>query len=72
MLQSFLCMKVFINIKHPFITGCWVPRNEKSIVWVWLNYKKLQNYCFQCGRIGHEAKGCKKERAMSMLNPKLF
>ena len=46
-----------------------MPRKEKKPVWVWIKYEKLQEYCFQCGRIGHEARQCKEEKAMSLLNP---
>ena len=68
-LRSFLRMRVTIDIRKPLTTGFWVPRKEKNPVWVWLKYEKLQEYCFQCGRIGHEAKQCKEHKVMSVLNP---
>ena len=69
MLRSFLRMRVSIDIRLPLTIGFWVLRKEKNPVWVWLKYEKLQEYCFQCGRIGHEARQCKEEKAMSLLNP---
>ena len=68
-LRSFLRMRVLLDIRQQLTTGFWVPRKEQKPVWVWLKYEKLQDYCFQCGKIGHESRQCKEERAKSLLNP---
>ncbi|KAI9087576.1 hypothetical protein K1719_030446 [Acacia pycnantha] len=33
--------------------------NDREPVWVTIKYERLQIYCYDCGRIGHEAKSCK-------------
>ncbi|KAI9094478.1 hypothetical protein K1719_026703 [Acacia pycnantha] len=32
---------------------------RREPVWVTIKYERLQIYCYDCGRIGHEAKSCK-------------
>ena len=70
MLRSFLRMRIMIDIQKPLTTGFWVPRRNKGNVWVWLRYERLQNYCYNCGKIGHESKNCKESTSMSLWNPK--
>ena len=71
MLRSFLRFRVTINVTQPLTTGFWVPRREKGNVWVCLKYERLQGYCYNCGRIGHDQKICKAAKVMSLCNPQL-
>ncbi|KAF7806998.1 putative N-acetyltransferase [Senna tora] len=68
-IRGFLHVRVLINIKEPLITSFWVPRGNLPKTWVALYYEKLQDYCYNCGRIGHEQKDCKEEKAMAHWDP---
>ncbi|KAF7842276.1 Ribosomal protein S21 [Senna tora] len=39
-----------------------VPRPNGSRIWITIKYEKLQNFCFSCGQLGHDVRGCKKPR----------
>lgn len=65
--RGFMRVRVSINITKPLVTGFWVPRKEFPKVWVMLLYEKLQDFCYNCGVIGHEQKECKEEKAMSLI-----
>ncbi|KAI9073157.1 hypothetical protein K1719_044889 [Acacia pycnantha] len=34
-------------------------RSQREPIWVTVKYEQLQNYYYDCGRIGHEARNCK-------------
>lgn len=65
--RDFMRVRVSIDITKPLVTGFWVPRKELPKVWVMLYYERLQDYCYNCGRIGHDQKECKHERVMSLI-----
>lgn len=66
-IRGFMRVKVSIDITKPLVTGFWVPRKEFPKVWVMLLYEKLQDYCYNCGCIGHDQKECRSEKAMSLI-----
>ncbi|KAI9070594.1 hypothetical protein K1719_047444 [Acacia pycnantha] len=59
--RTFIRTRTLVNIKKPLVAGFWVPRPQRKPVWVSIRYERLQNYCYDCGRIGHEAKNCKSQ-----------
>ncbi|KAI9127255.1 hypothetical protein K1719_001814 [Acacia pycnantha] len=38
--------------------GFWIPRKEKEPAWVVVKYERLQNFCYVCGRLGHDDRRC--------------
>ena len=38
---------------------------------MWIKYEKFQECYYTCGRIGHNKKSCREEKAMFVFNPKL-
>jgi hypothetical protein len=52
-----LRVKVSINLYQPFDRGRALNLSEKSY-WVPFKYEKLPRFCFKCGRILHDQKGC--------------
>ena len=59
--RSFIRVRCLINLDNPLESGFWAPREEKEPTWVSLKYERLQNFCYHCGRIGHDEKVCKNK-----------
>lgn len=59
--RSFLRVRVELNLNHPLPKGFWYKRNSPSGRDLWISYKyeKLADFCFACGRIGHDNRACK-------------
>ncbi|KAI9110573.1 hypothetical protein K1719_018439 [Acacia pycnantha] len=57
--HTFIRARVLINILEPLTSGFWVPRPQHDSIWVTVHYERLQNYCYDCGRIGHDTRTCK-------------
>lgn len=51
LLRTFMRVKVSINIKQPFLTGCWVPRQGLPKSWILFRYERLQDFCVNCGMV---------------------
>ncbi|KAJ1392784.1 Ribonuclease H-like superfamily [Sesbania bispinosa] len=48
LLRSFIRIRILININHPLITGCWVPRKNLPKAWISFKYEQLMDYCYNC------------------------
>ncbi|KAI9116883.1 hypothetical protein K1719_012249 [Acacia pycnantha] len=69
-LRSFLRVRVVLDLRHPTACGFWLPNPDGSRVWISVRYEKLQNFCYNCGKIGHDHRICKVERLMSVVDGK--
>ncbi|CAJ2652060.1 unnamed protein product [Trifolium pratense] len=54
---KFLRMRVSVDLKKPLKRGTKLNFQGKEI-WVDYKYERLPNFCFACGRIGHQMRDC--------------
>ncbi|KAH7842462.1 hypothetical protein Vadar_005596 [Vaccinium darrowii] len=75
--RSFLRVRVEINLSQPLPKGFWLKKKHADGKDLWISYKyeRLSDFCYDCGRIGHENKSCKfvkrPEGALSGYGPDL-
>lgn len=46
--RHFLCVRVLVDISQPLLIGIWVPRPNKSDLWVTIKYERLQSFSYKC------------------------
>lgn len=59
--RSFLRVKVEIDVNKALAKGFWLRRKKDSDedLWISYRYEKLPDFCYACGRVGHDNRGCK-------------
>lgn len=67
--RDFLRARVLVDITKPLVCGIWIPRPNMEKVWIECRYEKLQVFCFKCGVVGHDFRGCRMKRAMRIDDP---
>ncbi|KAI9084587.1 hypothetical protein K1719_033575 [Acacia pycnantha] len=65
-LRSFSRARVLIDLRNSLAEGFWLPKLDGSKSWITICYEKLQNFCYNCGKIGHANRDCKSERLLSV------
>ncbi|CAL5333984.1 unnamed protein product [Camellia sinensis] len=74
--RNFLRIRVEIDTQQPLPQGLWLQRSKEGCdSWLTFKYEKLSDYCYDCGRLGHESNACKfvskKQGASSSYGPHL-
>ncbi|KAK2991912.1 hypothetical protein RJ640_014108 [Escallonia rubra] len=54
----FLRIQVMLDITKPLFTGFTRLKDSISVSWTRLQYERLPDFCFTCGRMGHTNRGC--------------
>lgn len=59
--RSFLRVRVEINLSQPLPMRFWLRKKTAQTKDLWISYKyeKLSDFCYSCGWIGHDNRGCK-------------
>ncbi|KAF5956818.1 hypothetical protein HYC85_004043 [Camellia sinensis] len=53
-------IRVEIDTQQPLPRGLWLHRGQgQSNSWLTFKYEKLSDFCYDCGRLGHENHTCK-------------
>ncbi|KAI9102190.1 hypothetical protein K1719_023700 [Acacia pycnantha] len=68
--RGFMRARVLIDLRKPLAHGFWMDKPDGEKAWISIRYEKLQNYCYNCGKIGHDNRSCRSEQLMSMFDPK--
>ncbi|KAH7861053.1 hypothetical protein Vadar_021030 [Vaccinium darrowii] len=59
--RGFLQVRVEINTSQPLPKGFWL-RGKAGLTndrWISFKFEKLPDFCYACGRLGHDNKGCR-------------
>jgi hypothetical protein len=56
--HQFIHFKIEINTSLPLAPGFYMPYNRSEPHWIMFKYKRLDNYCTNCGLIGHKKGVC--------------
>ncbi|KAL7175718.1 hypothetical protein ACSBR2_029330 [Camellia fascicularis] len=59
--RSFLRIRVEVDISKPLPLGFLLQQKGPATKDTWISYKyeKLSDFCYDCGRVGHEKSACK-------------
>ncbi|KAJ1376997.1 Zinc finger, CCHC-type [Sesbania bispinosa] len=57
------------KVKMVLEEGFWIPRKDLPRTWIFIKYERLQDFCYNCGVIGHDYRKCKEEKAMAIHVP---
>ncbi|KAL2926122.1 hypothetical protein RDABS01_001197 [Bienertia sinuspersici] len=57
-LDSFMRIKVNIDVDKPLRRGFKIATMQNGTKWVDIKYERLGDFCFYCGRIGHIDRDC--------------
>ena len=64
MWRRFARVRVNINVNKPLCPGIFLPRHERTDIWISLKYKRLPKFCFRCGIMGHTEVHCESNRVV--------
>nr|GEY61135.1 reverse transcriptase [Tanacetum cinerariifolium] len=56
--RSFLHFKVKVNLRRPLCPRFMLPRDGYDDLWINFKYERLGDFCYNCGRLGHDVDSC--------------
>lgn len=60
--RDLMRVRVAMNVDKELKKGAWVQRPGGNKQWVAFKYERLSSFCFNCGKLNHTSKQCKKEK----------
>ncbi|KAI9117829.1 hypothetical protein K1719_011244 [Acacia pycnantha] len=67
-LWNFLRARVVLDLRKPLASGFWLVRPDGKRIWITVKYERLQTFCYNCGKVGHDNKACQFVKLTSIPN----
>ncbi|KAI9072240.1 hypothetical protein K1719_045789 [Acacia pycnantha] len=67
-LRNFLRARAILDLRKPLAYGFWLPRPDGRKIRISVKYEKLQTFCYNCGKVGHDNRVCQSAKLMSSFN----
>ncbi|XVF21424.1 hypothetical protein REPUB_Repub12eG0089100 [Reevesia pubescens] len=64
--RGFLRIRVMMDVQAPLVDGFWLPQEGNEKLWIQIQYEKLVDFCYTCGKIEHLLKNYGKD--VQLLN----
>uniref|UniRef100_A0A2N9ETC0 CCHC-type domain-containing protein n=1 Tax=Fagus sylvatica TaxID=28930 RepID=A0A2N9ETC0_FAGSY len=67
--SRFVRVRVEVDVNCPLSTGFPLDRDEDNLptLWIPFKYEKLGNFCYGCGKLGHEQRDCSDNEVQIQL-----
>ncbi|KAJ1400865.1 Zinc finger, CCHC-type [Sesbania bispinosa] len=59
---TFIKIQVIFNVNKPLKSGINVGSMKDGISWADFQYERLPQFCYICGKVGHDEDGCKSQQ----------
>ncbi|KAI9128990.1 hypothetical protein K1719_000473 [Acacia pycnantha] len=66
--RNFMRVRVVLDLRKTLASGFWMDKPNGDKFWTDIRFEKLQNFCYSCGKIGHDSRVCRFEKLMSVVN----
>lgn len=67
--KTYIRMKVEVNIYNPIMVGFWWTKSKEMEQCVSIKYKRLSDFCYGRGKLGHTTQGCRDDVTMREAKP---
>ncbi|KAI9107856.1 hypothetical protein K1719_021192 [Acacia pycnantha] len=64
-LRNFLRARIMLDLRKPLAYGFWLLKPDGRKIWIALKYEKLQTFCYNCRKVGHDNRVCQSVKLMS-------
>ncbi|KAF4361579.1 hypothetical protein F8388_007595 [Cannabis sativa] len=66
--KLFIRVQIDINIGKPLCSGCFFDLASGVKRWIQFKYEKIGIFCYFCGSVGHQRKGCSLSSPVTVAN----
>ncbi|KAF4366640.1 hypothetical protein G4B88_010715 [Cannabis sativa] len=66
--NTFLRVLVEVNLKKPLVSGCYFDLDSGVKRWLQFKYEKIGIFCYFCGLLGHQRRGCNLSTPVTVAN----